>query len=72
VGAHIVGQLENRAIPLQTAGGDGMRAAWMALEGEDPELLATLRAYPAKTGTSNTRDAQDEGTLQAVRAASDG
>jgi predicted patatin/cPLA2 family phospholipase len=72
VGAHVVGQLENRAVPLQTAGGDGMRAAWMALEGEDPELLATLRAYPANAGPSNTTDAKDDGTLQAVRGASDG
>jgi hypothetical protein len=23
-----------------------MRAAWMALAGEDPELISTLRAYP--------------------------
>jgi predicted patatin/cPLA2 family phospholipase len=46
VGSLLVGQLEHRAAPLQTAASEGLRAAWMAIEGEDPELLATLRAYP--------------------------
>jgi predicted patatin/cPLA2 family phospholipase len=46
-GSLVVSQLEHRAHALQTAGSHGLRAAWMALEGEDPELLATLRAYPA-------------------------
>ncbi len=45
-GALLIGQLEHRAVPLQTAASHGLRAAWMALEGEDPEVLATLRAYP--------------------------
>jgi predicted patatin/cPLA2 family phospholipase len=45
-GALLIGQLEHRSLPLQTAASHGLRAAWMALEGEDPELLATLRAYP--------------------------
>jgi len=40
-----VGQLENRVSALTTAGSHGLRAAWMALTGEDPELLATPRAY---------------------------
>lgn len=44
--ALLIGQLENRTATLQIAGSQGLRAAWMALEGEDPELLATLRAYP--------------------------
>ncbi|HEY6524149.1 MAG TPA: hypothetical protein VIY10_10295, partial [Solirubrobacteraceae bacterium] len=43
--ALLVGQMENRVSALTTAGSHGMRAAWMALEGEDPELLATPRAY---------------------------
>jgi hypothetical protein len=30
----------------------------MALEGEDPELLATLRAYP-KTGAERLRGVED-------------
>jgi predicted patatin/cPLA2 family phospholipase len=41
-----IGQLEHRTLTLQTAATHGLRAAWMALEGEDPELLATLRAFP--------------------------
>ena len=49
-GALLIGQLEHRSVPLQTAASHGLRAAWMALEGEDPELLATLRAYPHSAG----------------------
>jgi predicted patatin/cPLA2 family phospholipase len=45
-GATVVSQMESRQLTLQTAGADGMRAAWMALTGEDPELIGTLRAYP--------------------------
>ena len=41
-----IGQLENRVSALTTAGSHGLRAAWMALTGQDPELLATPRAYP--------------------------
>ena len=37
--------MENRVSALSTAGSHGLRAAWMALEGEDPELLATPLAY---------------------------
>jgi predicted patatin/cPLA2 family phospholipase len=44
-GALMISQLENRSAPLAMAGSHGMRAAWMALEGEDPELLSTPRAY---------------------------
>jgi predicted patatin/cPLA2 family phospholipase len=43
--ALLVGQMENRVSALSTAGSHGLRAAWMALAGEDPELLATPRAY---------------------------
>ncbi|MFL5861479.1 MAG: patatin-like phospholipase family protein [Solirubrobacteraceae bacterium] len=43
--ALLVGQMENRVGALTTAGSHGLRAAWMALEGHDPELLATPRAY---------------------------
>jgi predicted patatin/cPLA2 family phospholipase len=43
--ALLIGQMENRVSALATAGSHGLRAAWMALEGEDPELLATPRAY---------------------------
>jgi predicted patatin/cPLA2 family phospholipase len=44
--ALLIGQLEHRPHALQTAASQGLRTAWMALEGEDPELLPTLRAYP--------------------------
>ncbi len=46
--ALLVGQMENRVSALATAGSHGLRAAWMALEGQDPELLATPRAYPRR------------------------
>jgi predicted patatin/cPLA2 family phospholipase len=45
-GCVVIGQLEHRASVLQMAAAEGLRAAWMALEGEDPELIGTLRAYP--------------------------
>jgi len=48
-GATLISQLEHRVSKLQTAAADGLRAAWMALEGEDPELIGTLRAYPRRT-----------------------
>jgi predicted patatin/cPLA2 family phospholipase len=41
-----ISQLEHRNEALQVAGSEGLRAAWMALEGEDPEVLDVLRAYP--------------------------
>jgi len=46
--ALLIGQLEARASALQMAGSHGFRAAWMALEGEDPELVSALRAYPRR------------------------
>ena len=45
-GTLMVSQLESRVSALRTAGGHGLRSAWMALAGEDPELIGTLRAYP--------------------------
>jgi predicted patatin/cPLA2 family phospholipase len=47
-GAQLVGQLEHRSTLLLLAASHGLRSAWMAIEGEDPELLATLRAYPRR------------------------
>jgi predicted patatin/cPLA2 family phospholipase len=47
-GSAAVGQLEHRTAALQRAASAGLRAAWMALTGEDPELLFTLRAYPRR------------------------
>jgi hypothetical protein len=49
-GSTVVGHLERRSGTLQAAGSEGLRAAWVALEGEDPEVLATLRAFPQVSG----------------------
>jgi predicted patatin/cPLA2 family phospholipase len=54
-----VGQLENRVSALTTAGSHGLRAAWMALTGQDPELLATPRAYPRGRADSPPSAAPD-------------
>jgi predicted patatin/cPLA2 family phospholipase len=51
-GGVVIGQLENRASVLQRAASEGMRSAWMAFEGEDPELIGTLRAYPRREGAT--------------------
>jgi len=40
-----VGQMENRASRMAAAGGFGFRAAWMAFEGVDPELVNAPRAF---------------------------
>jgi predicted patatin/cPLA2 family phospholipase len=46
-GALLISQMENRQTALSVAGSHGFRAAWMALAGEDPELLSIPRAYAA-------------------------
>jgi predicted patatin/cPLA2 family phospholipase len=48
--ALLISQVENRRTALTIAGAHGLRAAWMALEGEDPELLSVPRGY-ARTGS---------------------
>jgi predicted patatin/cPLA2 family phospholipase len=53
-GAVLAGQLEHRSAVLQRAGAEGLRAAWMAFTGEDPELIATLRAYPVRDTNART------------------
>jgi predicted patatin/cPLA2 family phospholipase len=60
----MIGQMENRLAALSAAGSFGLRAAWMALAGEDPELLSAPRAYPA-------RPLAPQGELGAVSVASD-
>ncbi|HET6870298.1 MAG TPA: patatin-like phospholipase family protein [Solirubrobacteraceae bacterium] len=57
----VISQLEHRALMLQRAGCDGLRAAWMALEGEDPELIGTLRAYPRRGAGAVTDGANGTG-----------
>lgn len=54
-----ISQLENRNVALQVAGSEGLRAAWMALEGEDPEVLDVLRAY--SSGPARDPEAQAPG-----------
>jgi predicted patatin/cPLA2 family phospholipase len=44
-GSLTVGQMENRASRMAAAAGYGLRAAWMALEGRDPELVSAPRAF---------------------------
>jgi len=50
-GSLIVSQLEHRVPVLQTAASHGLRSAWTALAGEDPEVIGTLRAYPTGVGS---------------------
>lgn len=57
--ALLVGQMENRVSALTTAGSHGLRAAWMALAGEDPELLAAPRAYSRGQAPGQARGQTD-------------
>ena len=52
--AHVprIGQMENRAAPLARAGSYGLRTAWMALTGEDPDLVSAPRAYSPSARSS--------------------
>ncbi len=65
-GAVVVGQLEHRASVLRTGASEGMRTAWMALAGEDPELLGVLRAYPRRSDRAASPAGDD--ALTAARA----
>jgi predicted patatin/cPLA2 family phospholipase len=65
VGCVTVSQLEHRVSVLRRAAGEGLRSAWMALEGEDPELIGTLRAYPRRRDTARSHRDRDR-----LRAAS--
>jgi hypothetical protein len=49
-GSTVVGQLEHRTSVLRHGADDGLRTAWMALTGQDPEVLRVPRAYPAEAG----------------------
>jgi predicted patatin/cPLA2 family phospholipase len=70
-GAVVVSQMEGRQAVLQTAAADGLRAAWMALAGEDPELIGTLRAYP-RGGTAADRANVSESPANGSGRAFDG
>jgi predicted patatin/cPLA2 family phospholipase len=55
-----ISQLEHRNVALQVAGSEGLRAAWMALEGEDPEVLDVLRAYSSGPATAPESQAPEQ------------
>lgn len=44
-GSPMISQMENRAATMASAAGHGFRAAWMALEGSDPEVVSVPRAF---------------------------
>jgi len=69
-GSAVISQLEHRALALQTAAAEGLRAAWMALDGEDPELIGTLRAYPRGTTTDAPASRRAGARRDKLRAAS--
>lgn len=71
--ALLISQMENRINPMAIAGSQGLRSAWMALEGEDPEVLSTPRAHPrraarraAEGGPAPERDRADPPVRQGV------
>jgi predicted patatin/cPLA2 family phospholipase len=45
MGSPVISQMENRAAAMSSAGGYGFRAAWMALDGVDPEVVSVPRAF---------------------------
>ena len=44
-GSPMIGQMENRASAMSAASGHGFRAAWMALDGSEPEIVSVPRAF---------------------------
>jgi predicted patatin/cPLA2 family phospholipase len=44
-GSPMISQMENRAAAMASAAGHGFRAAWMALDGQDPEVISVPRAF---------------------------
>ncbi len=69
-GARSIGQMENRLSALQAAGAVGMRAAWAALTGDDPELVGVPRAYTrSQTRREAPGDLAPEGVADPPRTA---
>jgi predicted patatin/cPLA2 family phospholipase len=68
-GSLMISQLESRVPALRAAASDGMRSAWAALAGEDPELIGTLRAYPSSVGSGADGRMEPAGGRDEVRAA---
>jgi len=74
-GTLVVSQLESRVSVLRTAASQGLRSAWMALAGEDPELIGILRAYPKGVGAAGgvggaAASSENGGTRDAARIGS--
>jgi hypothetical protein len=67
----MISQLESRVAALRTAAGHGLRSAWMALAGEDPELIGTLRAYPRGAAVNAGGAARARASDAADRAGED-
>jgi predicted patatin/cPLA2 family phospholipase len=44
-GSPMISQMENRVAAMAGAAGHGFRTAWMALEGNDPEVVSVPRAF---------------------------
>jgi predicted patatin/cPLA2 family phospholipase len=70
-GSLLVGHLEHRPTALAIAASHGLRAAWMAFEGEDPEVLSTLRAYPRRAASSGDSARVRRESIRADRVPSD-
>jgi predicted patatin/cPLA2 family phospholipase len=66
-GSLLISQTENRRNALAVAGSHGLRAAWMALDGEDPELLSTPTAYPRQPAEPERPRPRSDGDGEAAR-----
>jgi predicted patatin/cPLA2 family phospholipase len=70
-GALVVSQTESRVSVLRAGASQGLRSAWMALAGEDPELIGTLRAYPTGVEVAGAAaSSENGGTRGAARIGS--
>jgi predicted patatin/cPLA2 family phospholipase len=73
-GGVVISQLAHRVEVLRAGASQGMRAAWAAFEGEDPELIGTLRAYPrggkvaGSSGAGSSADGASVGDPDSVPA----
>jgi predicted patatin/cPLA2 family phospholipase len=66
-GARLIGQLENQPDALAVAGSHGLRAAWMALTGEDPDLVSAPRGYSPAPGRSDLSHGPRHGAVAVPR-----
>jgi predicted patatin/cPLA2 family phospholipase len=68
-GSLLISQTENRRNALAVAGSHGLRAAWMALDGEDPELLSTPTAYPRRQAELERPRPRNDGDADRITTA---